>query len=184
MHGRTARHRAPPGNNSPVQVRNERGGACLGCLIWPHFGFLGPNWAQRHLGQGLRPKCENGCMTCCGPWAWGGRVQGPNPYFGGLIPVQSVYNIHKVKYVFGSIFQITCFSMWKNINIILQLKYVLDFVKGVENFVKGNCSLKGVTRVCHNSIRVLTDSEAVLNFKGPIKARDILNDHPRYGIFQ
>nr|POF09509.1 putative protein phosphatase 2c 55 [Quercus suber] len=48
----------------------------------------------------------------------------------------------------------------------------------------GNCSLKGVTGVCHNSIRVLTDSGAVLDFKGPIKARDILNDHPGYGIFR
>ncbi|KAL4651349.1 hypothetical protein ACB092_01G153700, partial [Castanea dentata] len=41
-----------------------------------------------------------------------------------------------------------------------------------------------VTGVCHNSILVLTDSGAVLDFKGPIKAQDILDDHPGYGIFQ
>ena len=61
---------------------------------------------------------------------------------------------------------------------------MLEFVRGVENFAMGNCSLKGVTGVCHNSIRVLTDSGAVLDFKGPIKARDILDDHPGYGIFR
>uniref|UniRef100_A0A2N9FEX6 Uncharacterized protein n=1 Tax=Fagus sylvatica TaxID=28930 RepID=A0A2N9FEX6_FAGSY len=43
----------------------------------------------------------------------------------------------------------------------------------------GNCSLKGVgIGECHNSIRVLTDSGVVLEFKGPITARDILDDHP------
>lgn len=56
--------------------------------------------------------------------------------------------------------------------------------EGVDNFAMGNCSFKGVTGVCHNSIRVLTDSGAVLDFKGPIKARDILDDHPGYGIFR
>ena len=95
-----------------------------------------------------------------------------------------VYNIHKAKNVFGSMFLITYFSMWKNINIILQLKYVLEFVKGVENFAMGNCSLKWVTRVCPNSIQVLTDFGAVLDFKGSIKAWDILDDHLGYGIFQ
>ncbi|GMY30564.1 hypothetical protein FCV25MIE_25806 [Fagus crenata] len=49
----------------------------------------------------------------------------------------------------------------------------------------GNCSLKGVgIGECHNSIRVLTDSGVVLEFKGPITARDILDDHPGYGIFR
>ena len=65
------------------------------------------------------------------------------------------------------------------------IKYVLEFVKeGVENFAMGNCSIKGVTGVCHNSIRVLMSSGAVLDFKGLIKAWDILNDHPGYGIFR
>uniref|UniRef100_A0A7N2KVP4 Uncharacterized protein n=2 Tax=Quercus lobata TaxID=97700 RepID=A0A7N2KVP4_QUELO len=48
----------------------------------------------------------------------------------------------------------------------------------------GNCSPKGVTLVCQNSIRILMDSGAVLEFNGPIKAREILDDHPGYGIFQ
>lgn len=49
----------------------------------------------------------------------------------------------------------------------------------------GNCSLKGVvTGDCHNSIRVLTDSGAVLEFKSPVTARDIINDHPGYGVFR
>ena len=61
---------------------------------------------------------------------------------------------------------------------------MLEFVKGVENFAIENCSLKRVTRVCHNSIWVLTNFGAILDFKGPIKARDILDDHPGYGIFQ
>ncbi|KAK4601256.1 hypothetical protein RGQ29_010712 [Quercus rubra] len=39
-------------------------------------------------------------------------------------------------------------------------------------------SLHPVTRVCHNSIWVLTNFGAILDFKGPIKARDILDDHP------
>ncbi|XP_040989033.1 uncharacterized protein LOC121236665 [Juglans microcarpa x Juglans regia] len=48
----------------------------------------------------------------------------------------------------------------------------------------GNCTLKGVTGDCHNSIRILTDSGAVLQFRGPITAREILNEHPGYGIFR
>ncbi|XP_040985849.1 uncharacterized protein LOC121234102 [Juglans microcarpa x Juglans regia] len=48
----------------------------------------------------------------------------------------------------------------------------------------GNCSVKGVTRDCCNSIRVLSDTGAVLQFRGPITAREILNDHPGYGIFR
>jgi hypothetical protein len=48
----------------------------------------------------------------------------------------------------------------------------------------GNCTLKGVTGDCYKSIRVLTDSGTVLEFKSPITARDILNDHPGYGIFR
>uniref|UniRef100_A0A7N2QYW3 Uncharacterized protein n=1 Tax=Quercus lobata TaxID=97700 RepID=A0A7N2QYW3_QUELO len=48
----------------------------------------------------------------------------------------------------------------------------------------GNCSLKGVTGVCHNSIRVLTASGAVLDFKGRIKAWDILNDRPGLSVVE
>ncbi|KAG2677013.1 hypothetical protein I3843_12G080700 [Carya illinoinensis] len=48
----------------------------------------------------------------------------------------------------------------------------------------GNCSLKGVTGDCHNSIKILTDSGAILQFRGPITAREILNEHPGYGIFR
>ncbi|TQE01806.1 hypothetical protein C1H46_012606 [Malus baccata] len=49
----------------------------------------------------------------------------------------------------------------------------------------GNCSsLKGTTGECPKSIRVLTDSGGVLEFKGPILAAEILTGFPRYGIFQ
>ena len=61
---------------------------------------------------------------------------------------------------------------------------MLEFVKGVANFAIGNCSLKRVTGVCHNSIWVLMNFGAILDFKGPIKAWDILDDHPGYGIFR
>ena len=61
---------------------------------------------------------------------------------------------------------------------------MLEFRKGAENFAIGNCSPKGVTGVCQNSIRILMDSGAVLDFNGLIKAREILDDHPGYGIFQ
>lgn len=47
----------------------------------------------------------------------------------------------------------------------------------------GNCSLKGVSRDCSNSIRVLTDSGSVMEFNGPILAGEVLNDYPGYGIF-
>ena len=33
------------------------------------FQFLGPNWARRYLGRGLRSKYEDCCMMCCGAWA-------------------------------------------------------------------------------------------------------------------
>ena len=60
----------------------------------------------------------------------------------------------------------------------------LEFGKGVENFAMGNCSPKGVTLVCQNSIRILMDSGVVLDFNGPIKSREILDNQPGYGIFQ
>ncbi|KAF5460530.1 hypothetical protein F2P56_020394 [Juglans regia] len=48
----------------------------------------------------------------------------------------------------------------------------------------GNCTLKGVTGDCHNSIRILTDFGVVLQFRGPITAWEILNEHLGYGIFR
>ncbi|PPS08144.1 hypothetical protein GOBAR_AA12499 [Gossypium barbadense] len=46
----------------------------------------------------------------------------------------------------------------------------------------GNCSLKGVTAECRNSIRVLTDGGEIIDVKGPKLARDIANDFPGYVI--
>ncbi|XVF10383.1 hypothetical protein REPUB_Repub07fG0178100 [Reevesia pubescens] len=46
----------------------------------------------------------------------------------------------------------------------------------------GNCSLKGVTRECNNSIRVLTDAGEIIDVKGPKLAREIVNDFPGYAI--
>lgn len=46
----------------------------------------------------------------------------------------------------------------------------------------GNCSLKGVTADCRNSIRVLTDGGEIIDFKGPKLARDIVNDFPGHVI--
>ncbi|KAB2632932.1 hypothetical protein D8674_029179 [Pyrus ussuriensis x Pyrus communis] len=49
----------------------------------------------------------------------------------------------------------------------------------------GNCSsLTGTSGECPKSIRVLTDSGAVLEFKGPKLAAEILTGFPGYGIFQ
>ncbi|CAL9030446.1 unnamed protein product [Prunus brigantina] len=49
----------------------------------------------------------------------------------------------------------------------------------------GNCSsLKGTSGECPKSIRVLTDSGVVLQFKGPKLASEILTDFPGHGIFQ
>ncbi|XP_050378083.1 uncharacterized protein LOC126795285 [Argentina anserina] len=49
----------------------------------------------------------------------------------------------------------------------------------------GNCSsLKGTSRECPNSIRVLTDSGGILQFNGPKLASEILEAFPGYGIFQ
>ncbi|XP_022738576.1 uncharacterized protein LOC111291210 [Durio zibethinus] len=46
----------------------------------------------------------------------------------------------------------------------------------------GNCSLKGVTGECNNSIRVLTDTGEIVVLKGPKLAREIANDFPGYAI--
>ncbi|XWS50111.1 hypothetical protein CRYUN_Cryun12cG0060600 [Craigia yunnanensis] len=46
----------------------------------------------------------------------------------------------------------------------------------------GNCSLKGVTGECSNSIRVLTDAGEIIDVKGPKLAREIVNDFPGYAI--
>ena len=53
----------------------------------------------------------------------------------------------------------------------------------------GNCSPKGSVSgdKCpkySSSIRVLTDSGSILEFKGPKVASEVLNSHPGYGIFQ
>ena len=72
------------------------GGVCFRCSLWSCFEFLGPNCAQRNLGQGLRSKYEDGCMTCWGAWARETRVQGPKPYIGGPIPVQSPFKMQNM----------------------------------------------------------------------------------------
>ncbi|XWS48786.1 hypothetical protein CRYUN_Cryun13aG0106300 [Craigia yunnanensis] len=46
----------------------------------------------------------------------------------------------------------------------------------------GNCSLKGFTGECSNSIRFLTDAGEIINVKGPKLAREIINDFPGYAI--
>ncbi|XP_061350927.1 uncharacterized protein LOC133295995 [Gastrolobium bilobum] len=48
----------------------------------------------------------------------------------------------------------------------------------------GNCSIKGTTGECHHSIRVLSDSGAILQFKGPITVAQVLQRYPGYGIFR
>ncbi|KAK7251445.1 hypothetical protein RIF29_34647 [Crotalaria pallida] len=50
----------------------------------------------------------------------------------------------------------------------------------------GNCSFKGniTTGECHHSIRVLSDSGAILQFKGPKTVGQVLQHYPAgYGIF-
>lgn len=48
----------------------------------------------------------------------------------------------------------------------------------------GNCSLKGTTTgECHHSIRVLSDSGAILQFKSPKTVGQVLHHYPGYGIF-
>ena len=42
------------------------------------FQFLGPNWAWRYLGQGLRSKYEDSRMMCCDAWARGTGFKGPS----------------------------------------------------------------------------------------------------------
>ncbi|OMO79819.1 hypothetical protein CCACVL1_13417 [Corchorus capsularis] len=46
----------------------------------------------------------------------------------------------------------------------------------------GNCSLKGVTGECSNSIRVLTDAGEIIDIKGPKLAREVVNDFPGYAV--
>ncbi|XWS61591.1 hypothetical protein CRYUN_Cryun07bG0138800 [Craigia yunnanensis] len=46
----------------------------------------------------------------------------------------------------------------------------------------GNCSLKGVTEECSNSIRFLTDAGEIIDVKGPKLAQEIVNDFPGYAI--
>ncbi|KAK6263284.1 hypothetical protein QUC31_009100 [Theobroma cacao] len=46
----------------------------------------------------------------------------------------------------------------------------------------GNCSLKGVTGECSNSIRVLTDAGEIIDIKGPKLAREIANSFPGYAV--
>ncbi|KAK4844488.1 hypothetical protein QYF36_020850 [Acer negundo] len=47
----------------------------------------------------------------------------------------------------------------------------------------GNCSLKGTADGCPNSVRVLTDSGTILEFKSPKLAGEVLESYPGYGIF-
>ncbi|KAL5747723.1 hypothetical protein ACOSQ2_025020 [Xanthoceras sorbifolium] len=47
----------------------------------------------------------------------------------------------------------------------------------------GNCSLKGTVESCPNSVRVLTDSGSILEFKSPKFAGEVLESYPGYGIF-
>ncbi|KAI4315547.1 hypothetical protein L6164_028344 [Bauhinia variegata] len=49
----------------------------------------------------------------------------------------------------------------------------------------GNCSHKGVTATgeSHHSIRILTDSGALLQFKAPKSVGQVLQHYPGYGIF-
>ncbi|GAU11847.1 hypothetical protein TSUD_75980 [Trifolium subterraneum] len=48
----------------------------------------------------------------------------------------------------------------------------------------GNCSFKGTTGECHHSIRVLTDTGSILQFKGPKTVAQVLENHPGYGVFR
>ncbi|XVE58092.1 hypothetical protein DITRI_Ditri04bG0142700 [Diplodiscus trichospermus] len=46
----------------------------------------------------------------------------------------------------------------------------------------GNCSLKGITADCSNSIRFLTDAGEIIDVKGPKLAREVVNHFPGYAI--
>ncbi|XP_027343192.1 uncharacterized protein LOC113855759 [Abrus precatorius] len=48
----------------------------------------------------------------------------------------------------------------------------------------GNCSIKSTTGECHHSIRVLSDSGAILQFKAPKTVAQVLQHYPGYGIFR
>ncbi|KAJ1408194.1 hypothetical protein SESBI_23727 [Sesbania bispinosa] len=48
----------------------------------------------------------------------------------------------------------------------------------------GNCSFKDTTGECHHSIRILSDSGAILQFKAPKTVGQVLQHHPGYGIFR
>ncbi|XP_015955300.1 uncharacterized protein LOC107479712 [Arachis duranensis] len=47
----------------------------------------------------------------------------------------------------------------------------------------GNCSIKGTTGECHHTIRILSDSGAILQFKGPKTVGQVLQHYPGYGVF-
>ncbi|MED6131995.1 hypothetical protein PIB30_015363 [Stylosanthes scabra] len=47
----------------------------------------------------------------------------------------------------------------------------------------GNCSVKGTTGECHHTIRILTDTGAILQFKAPITVAQVLEHYPGYGVF-
>ncbi|OIW09908.1 hypothetical protein TanjilG_32057 [Lupinus angustifolius] len=48
----------------------------------------------------------------------------------------------------------------------------------------GNCSFKGTTTgECYHTIRVLSDSGDILQFKGPKTVGQVLQHYPGYGIF-
>ncbi|MCI24655.1 hypothetical protein A2U01_0045840, partial [Trifolium medium] len=48
----------------------------------------------------------------------------------------------------------------------------------------GNCSFKDTTGECHHSIRVLTDTGSILQFKSPKTVAQVLENHPGYGVFR
>ncbi|BAT72970.1 hypothetical protein LR48_Vigan818s004400 [Vigna angularis] len=48
----------------------------------------------------------------------------------------------------------------------------------------GNCSMKGTTGECHHTIRVMSDSGAILQFKAPKTVAQVLQHYPGYGIFR
>ncbi|MED6145882.1 hypothetical protein PIB30_029367 [Stylosanthes scabra] len=47
----------------------------------------------------------------------------------------------------------------------------------------GNCSIKGTTGECHHTIRILSDTGAILHFKAPITVAQVLEQYPGYGVF-
>ncbi|XP_050897437.1 uncharacterized protein LOC127104293 [Lathyrus oleraceus] len=49
----------------------------------------------------------------------------------------------------------------------------------------GNCSFKGTTTgECHHSIRILTDTGSILQFKGPKTVAQVLEKYHGYGVFR